>query len=98
MLINLTTADVRLNKRAKNSLVLSVGPVSGRNSKNVVERIPFPEQYELTSADLHLGKKARSLMLSAEPAGGGGQEHVGTLSVPDPFRETLKRAKKQGKW
>ncbi len=46
VLINLTSAEVRLNEKATGSLILSGGPVTGRNGENTVKHLSFPEQFE----------------------------------------------------
>ncbi len=45
-LINLTSAEVRLNEKATGSVILSAGPVTGRNGENTVKHLSLPAQFE----------------------------------------------------
>ncbi len=45
VLVNLTSAEVRLNEKASGSLIISAGPVTGTNGKNTIKQIEFPDLY-----------------------------------------------------
>jgi hypothetical protein len=45
VLVNLTSAEVRLNEKASDSIVISAGPVTGKNGKNTVKTVPLDWSY-----------------------------------------------------
>jgi hypothetical protein len=52
VIVNLTSAEVRLHEKASGSLIISAGPVTGKNGQNKIQRIRFPDLYDSLLEDV----------------------------------------------
>ncbi len=51
VLINLTSAEVRLNENASDSVIISAGPVTGRNGQNTIKKHSLQRSHTETPSD-----------------------------------------------